>query len=402
MHASETWRRNFILNLGDGAFFNAGMAFIAPTAILPLFVSHYTPSPWMLGLLSALYYLGLTLPQPWGAARLTKTRDFGRSMRFLFLLPRLALFGLAFAPWLPKSWVLPWFFLFFGLFSFLLGYQIPLWYAFLDQFLPSEKRGMFFGCRGATGGVFGLFAALAAGWCLKALPLPQSYGLCFFLAFLCISLSYLCVTATSHPWATPQGEPFWEAAKGLWKENSEFQGYLIGRLAIATASMAMAFYVVHAKERFGLSVATSSLLAIALAYFPAILGVLWGPLADRWGTKPIQVAGSLIAALATVLLLVAPSLPGYAIGLFLVGCGQVSINQLDGKRLLEIDARRKGAVVSLFNLFLMPAMAALPLGAGWLATLEGIPPVIGITAVAWIFGGISLALTGPSLKPQEA
>ncbi|HBN07200.1 MAG TPA: hypothetical protein DD435_00655 [Cyanobacteria bacterium UBA8530] len=402
------WKKNFILNMGDGAAFNGGMAFIAPAAILPLFVHHYTSAGWVLGLVMGLFMLGLCLPQPFGAANAAQLSDLWSSVRGQFLLPRLALVGMATTPWLPDHLALPGFFLFFTLYSFFLGFQIPLWYAFLAQFVPPEERGKFFGYRGAFGGLFGLLGALAAGWCLQSLPHPWGFGSCFFMAALLQSISYLFVTSTEkeeREIERPEAS-FFASGLALLRENSRFKRYLLSRIVLSGSTMATAFYVIHAKSLFSLTAAQSSLLAIALVYLPATLGVIWGPLSDTWGARNMQVGGAVLAGVANLFILGERSLYGYLALLFLAGCGNLAVTQLDGKWLMELDEGRQGAVVSFFNLALVPSTALLPMVAGFLSDYWGMPSVFAATAGFWLSGGLMLAFLveerGISPRPRKA
>src|SRR5689334_17701927 len=57
------YRWNFTVNALDGASFWFGMSFISPTIILPLYVSHFTNSLVLIGLIPFLSTAGYLLPQ---------------------------------------------------------------------------------------------------------------------------------------------------------------------------------------------------------------------------------------------------------------------------------------------------------------------------------------------------
>src|SRR5512142_2652382 len=59
----HNYRFNFIVNSLDGAFYWFGYSFIAPTIILPLYISHFTDNPLYIGLISFLATAGFLLPQ---------------------------------------------------------------------------------------------------------------------------------------------------------------------------------------------------------------------------------------------------------------------------------------------------------------------------------------------------
>ena len=60
----RNYRWNFTVNALDGASFWFGMSFISSTIILPLFVSHFTNNPLLIGLIPFIWPPpGIFLPQ---------------------------------------------------------------------------------------------------------------------------------------------------------------------------------------------------------------------------------------------------------------------------------------------------------------------------------------------------
>jgi hypothetical protein len=59
----RNYRWNFLVNSLDGATFWFGMSFISATVILPLYVSHFTANPLLIGLIPFLATAGVFLPQ---------------------------------------------------------------------------------------------------------------------------------------------------------------------------------------------------------------------------------------------------------------------------------------------------------------------------------------------------
>ncbi len=56
-------KRNFVVNLLDGAFFGLALGFTSFVTILPLFVSTLTSSATIIGLVPAFHNVGWQLPQ---------------------------------------------------------------------------------------------------------------------------------------------------------------------------------------------------------------------------------------------------------------------------------------------------------------------------------------------------
>ena len=404
--------RNFNYNVAEGVAFMTGSAFVSTAAILPLFVAQYTDAKWTFGLITAVSMLGMTAAQCLGAAYTAGAPSLWNTFRIQVLVPRLAMALMCLVPWLPAGWALPAFFVAFGLYTFTMGFNTPVWFEFISHVIPPDRRGHFMGLRNAIGGVTSLAAMGAASWVLAALPAPANFGVLFGAAAVLMFLSFAWMLETRHDWTGAdakrrQAPPFWGSARRLLQENGNFRRYVLSRLLISGSVMGTAFYVVYGKDTFGLSVAQSSLLAIALVYLPGLAGLVWGKLCDQLGNKPLQVPAAIVAGLAHLVFLAVPSLPVFVGCLIAIGCANVVYNICDSKWLLELDRERCGAVVSFFNLALMPTSVALSLGSGAIAQVLGMPALFGLTGLAWILGGVFLAAAvaepereAPTLSPS--
>ena len=60
---ARNYRRNFVVNALDGAIYWFGLSFMAPTIILPLYISHFTNNPLLIGLIPFINTAGFFLPQ---------------------------------------------------------------------------------------------------------------------------------------------------------------------------------------------------------------------------------------------------------------------------------------------------------------------------------------------------
>ena len=59
----RNFRWNFVVNTLDGTSFWFGMSFMSSTIILPLYISHFTSNPLLIGLIPFLTNAGIFLPQ---------------------------------------------------------------------------------------------------------------------------------------------------------------------------------------------------------------------------------------------------------------------------------------------------------------------------------------------------
>lgn len=391
--------RNYALNVGEGVAVITAGVFFSQSAILPLFVARHTDAAWALGLIPAIALLGGQLPQLIGAAAVAKSRDFRSTFLFHTALPRIALAILALTPLLPPQVALVGFFVTFGLYTLMSGFNAPSWFEFISHVVPAPLRGRFFGDRNTIGGLTGLAALGGSGWLLATLPYPYNFSACFLVAAALWVVSYGCMGATRHDWravnASREAAPaFMPSAIALLREHAGFRAYVAARWLLAGSVMGAAFYVVHAQRTFHLTTAQSSLLAMALVVLPNLTGVVWGRLCDRVGNRRVQVPVAMAAALACWTLLLAPGLGVYAGALFVIGCANVVINISDSKWLTELDPARCGMVVSFFNLSLLPASVLFSLGAGAIAQVAGMPAVFFGAGLAWFAGALALMAIG--------
>lgn len=372
------------------------MAFASQSAILPLFVQQYTASPVALGLITALFMMGMNVTQVFGAANMARITHFWPTFKILLLLPRLSLFAMALTPWLPGNAALIGFFVSYAAFGFTLGFQVPLWFEYVSHIVPTGRRGRFFGYRFALSGIASILATGAAAWLLSSLPHPWGFAACFLASATSIYVAYLCMVSVRYDWTKADGSiaaapPFWPTALDLLKNHKAFRTYVATRILLSGTLIATAFYVVHAKDVFDLSAGISSLLAIALIQMPGLSGAIWGPMADRWGPKPVLHIGVVAGALANVLLLATPTLPLYVAGLFAIGCANTIVMIVDSKWLMVLDENRRSTVISFFSLAIAPAVVLFPLAGGYIAGPMGIRALFGLSAIAWLLGGLILA-----------
>ena len=180
----RNFRWNFLVGAIDGASFWFGMSFISSTVILPLFVSHFTNSPILIGLIPFLATAGYLLPQLFVAnwverAPLKKyfpvTVGFFLNGFLFYCLPPGHIFLATSQPGLA----LVTFFILFAWFSFGRGTQIVGWQDMIAKIIPVDKRGRFFGITNFIGNGTGILGALAVPFVLARSTFPMAYVLAF-------------------------------------------------------------------------------------------------------------------------------------------------------------------------------------------------------------------------------
>jgi len=183
--------RNYLLSVGDGVTFAIGMAFASGTAILPLYVAHYDVPRWVVGLIPAIFMLGMQLPQVLGAAVRARQATFWGPFRRQIFAPRLALLLMACTSLLPGEMALYGFFALFAAFALACGFQAPMWMEYIAHLIPAERRGRFFGLRLTLGGLGSLAASWLSAVLLDRLGHPLGFAACFWLAALFVLAGFV-------------------------------------------------------------------------------------------------------------------------------------------------------------------------------------------------------------------
>src|SRR6266545_1680558 len=140
----RNYRWNFLVNSLDGATFWFGMSFISATVILPLYVSHFTANPLLIGLIPFLATAGVFLPQLFVAnvvERAPSKKFFPVTLGFflerlpIFLLVPTAYFLATSQPLLA----LVIFFLLYSWHSFGVGLIVVGWQDMIAKIIPVDK-----------------------------------------------------------------------------------------------------------------------------------------------------------------------------------------------------------------------------------------------------------------------
>ncbi len=390
MHA----RWNYRFNVAEGVLFVTGTHFFSQVSVLPLFVASLTDSKFLIGLIPTLFLLGTTAPQVLGAAWVAHGRNFRQTFVTATLLPRLFQLALIAVPLLPPNLRL---FGFFGVFSgyaVVMGVNYPIWTEMVARIMPVTERGGFIGLRSSITGATSLLAIAAASWLLAHLSTPWSFVTCFAIAWLLSTASWGCMAMTrfAPDPARTERPSFWRKLPGILREDANFRRFILVRMLLAFGTMGTAFTIVHTLSRFGLTMAQGNMLALALPLAQIAFGYLGGRIADRHGNKIVLVTGSLIGALGVGLLLSAPSLPVYALGLFFMGCVLHVVTVLELNFVMELGGERQASYASLFNLAIAPATLAAGVLGATLAERLGVPLVFALSAACWTLGALALQL----------
>jgi MFS family permease len=393
-------RRNFVLNVLDGAVFAFGLSFAARTAVLPLFVQKLGGGNLAVGLLPVLWTLGFHLPQlaiAHHAGQAVRKKSLVLKTGLVQRLPWLLLAAVTFL-WLgelPPTAALTLFFALYALAAVGGSLNLPGWFDLVAEVTPVRLRGRLFAVRT----VFGSLLGVAGGWVVAEVLARftglDGFAVLFGLAFAAMMVSFGFVAALREERApgavTPPRRRYGDFLRRLpeiLRKEKNFRRFLVADALLITATMADAFYTVYAFERFGLSEAAVGGFVVVLMASGAVGALLFGWLADRIGHRlnlALAAGATLVACAAAVW---APTPEAYLVAFAgsALALGLPVISRLPLIAELCGEAERP-TYVALTNTLTAPFALAGLLG-GFLANRYGYEAVFAVAAA------VSLAAVG--------
>jgi MFS family permease len=369
--AERDYNWNLVVNVGDGAFFLFGAAFLASSTILPLFLSKLTQAPLAFGLLAVIAQAGWFLPQLFTAnamERLSRKKPvvvnvglFLERMPVL-LMPLIAL-SAAVAPLLAAVALL----LTYAWHSFGAGVVAVSWQDLIARCFPVERRGRYAGTTAFLGALAGLLGSVLATWLLNRYAFPVNFALVFALGALGISVSWVFLALTREPVARAtaprrSNKQYFRTLPGLVREDHNYRRFLIARMLMALAGLGVGFITVSAVDRFNVPDSTAGLYTLVMLAGQTVANLAFGLLADRSGHKlPLEI-GALAYMLAFALAWLAPAPPWYLAVFALIGVGSASTIVSGVMIIMEFSGpARRPTYVGVANTSVGLAAAVAPL-----------------------------------------
>lgn len=397
-------RWNFFVNLWDVVFIMLGISMISRETVMPALVNQLTDSKLAIGLIPAIYSLGTNLPQLLianFAERLRYKKPFvmlvgGAGERGGYLLAGLSIYFFAeSAPTLAL--VLFFFFLAYSAFS--MGVGTPPWFDMIAKVIPTNRRGVWSGVGHGLGALLGVGGAYVVGYVLEAYLFPNNFALLFVIGFAIMMVSWGGLALTREPASTTVKErigvkDYYRALPRLLRRDHNYARFLLSRTVAVLGTMATGFYMVYGIERFGVEGATIGWLTAVLVASQALVGVLWGVVADRTGHKFVLTGGALALMAAALLAWFATSQLWLTPIFILLGAGIAAELTSALNIILEFcDPADRPTYIGLTNTLLAPTLALAPLLGGWIATwTDGYSTLFLTTALSAGIGAMLLLL----------
>jgi len=394
------YRWNFTVNALDGASFWFGMSFISYTIILPLYISHFTANPILIGLIPLFATSGYLLPQILTAnavERAPRKKFFPVTIGFflerlpIILLAPVAYFWAVGQP----SLALAAFFILYAWHTFGAGLIVVGWQDLIAKIIPVDRRGRFFGFTNFLGNGAGILGALAVPFILDKFTFPLGYVISFAVAATLIFISWIFLSLTREPAVKSNKPPvsdldYMRTLPEVLRKDRNFRMYLLSQIIFSISGMATGFLTVYAVKTWEMPDAQASGFTIALQIGLTLSNLFFGFLADRKGHKLSLEISLMLNVLSLFLVILAPN-PWWFFPIFFL---RGAVNAGTFISCISIvyeftDPDNRPTYIGLANTIPGASAAVAPLIGGWLA---GAISYRAMFTVAMVIGLLSWAL----------
>jgi len=330
----RNFRWNFAANLAETTFCMLGYGFVGFQTFLPVFLSLFTDSRVLIGLVAAAVPVGWLLPQLF-VAQWIESLDRKKPVVVRLALAEkvlyLVLAGLAFMSFRMPPDVLVALFL---TLAFLIGLAGGVtrvgWGELIASIFPPKSRGDFFGANSFIGGLLGAMGAYLGGLVLARRGAPDGYALTFFFGFCVIILSWTFLLWTREP--PPRQSPreavsrraYFAGLVALLRRDRRFANFIVAQGAVVLAAMASSFVAVFGAERFQMGGYELGLLSTSLLLGGTLPAPIFGWLGGRVGHRRVLIATALCQMAGFALAVTSANMMLFYGAAFLLGAGRIS------------------------------------------------------------------------------
>lgn len=321
-------KRNFILNIIEGALWVAGASMISATTVLPALVTRLGGGNIAVGAVGVILWVGLFLPQIF-ASRYGQTLKWkkpwvigwGTTQRCVVLAMGIVLVLLS-EPY-PQTTL--WLFLIlYTLNQLALGITTPVWFDFYAKLIPLKLRGRITGIRNALAGGFAVAGGSLLTWLLSNYDFPINYALVFFFSFglqasALLFQSRIIEDVPSKVLPLQSMREYGNQLKQVLKKNMPLRNFLLASSFTILGTMPMAFYTVYALKTFQADETIVGKFTLTIVAGHIISAPILGYVADHYGNKIALICTSSSLLFASLVAVVAPSLSWFYLVFVLIG-----------------------------------------------------------------------------------
>ena len=401
----RNYRYNAVVNVLDGTFFWFGASFITARTILPLYVSHFSDSKLLIGLVAMLANTGYLLPQLFTVNWIQRLpRKKVAPVNVGLFTERLPIIMMVPAAWLATrspALALVAFFIAYAWFSLGAGVVAVGWQDMIAKIIPLTRRGKFFGITNFGGMATGTLGAAAAAWLLDRYGFPDGYVLCFAAAAILIFISWIFLALTREPVQLNRSPvvsqwEYWRRLPSILRADPNFRRYLRSQIVIALGGMASGFVAVYAVQRWRLPDGQAGSFTASMLIGQAMFNLLFGALADRKGHKLVLVLSILVGTLAIGLASIAPGPIWFYAVFALIGASAAGFWMSGIMIVFEFSTpEERPTYIGLNNTVTGVVTSLAPMLGGWLAGVLGYQALF---IVAFVIGLAGFALLHRSVR----
>jgi hypothetical protein len=306
-------KKNFLLGVINGVLFVTFDTFFEPTLVMVSFLSHYTQSNALLGLLVPLRDVFWTLPQLWVSGNI-QNKPFKIQFYKMVSFFRITAWGLIVLVVLfihEPFWILTGFFLTFTLSSLANGMAGLPFLEVVSKTIHPKRRAEFFAWRLGIGGLGGVAASFLVKYLLSSnspISFPNNYGLLAFLLFVGCGISLLVFNGVQEPVDQvfqPKATFSQQFRRGMIviKTNTNYRYFILMQACLMLAGSGLPFFAIFAQKEFGID---PSMLGIYLGIMTGVnlfSNAVLGRLSSKVGNKTIMVISTIIGLSLSLMLL---------------------------------------------------------------------------------------------------
>lgn len=345
-------RRSFILGVVNGALFEFAERLIDPPLVLTWFVSRWTSSNLLVGLVAPLGDAGWFLPQVFIAGLVQRMPRKKLSYTLASVIRAISWLLVAAAVWLvdDPTLMLVAFFTLYGVARLAAGLGGLGFFEVVAKTIPANRRGSFFAWRLLTGGLLGLGAGVVTREVLNRFPFPHGHALLFVIYNAVIIPAMLAIIIIREPPGTavsrtPTLRQQLRRAGQLLRTDAVFRRYMGMRTALGLAGIALPFYGVYARNVLGAPEGMVGIYVTVRVAAGLMANLPWGSMGDRKGNRLVTLWLSLGNAFTSLLALMlagwvalspsrGPWLPYLALPLFFLNGALTPASTLVGSNFL--------------------------------------------------------------------
>jgi len=309
------FRRNYLLGITNGVLFNTGLSFFNRTSVIPVFLAILGAPSIIIALTALFEIIGWHLPQLIASKFvLHRSRKMPLYIRASFVRVGglvVAVGGALLARQNP-SLALALFVCGYATFAVAGGFSGLVFTEILAKTCPPSKRGSYFGWRQIISGMLGLYLGVnVIRPLLTSSSFPTPYVILFAVGTAAIACSFVLFSIQIEPEQSslPTQRTMAEqvrAARDIFRNDRRFRRFVLFRALMNLWVAGVPFYVLLARDRFGMSDETIGLYVSWEFGGMIVANVIWSYLSDRIGNRILLfVACGLALVVSLIVLLVA-------------------------------------------------------------------------------------------------